>query len=69
MMRSGASITIVTAGTRLPSCSSRSPCGAWSPWKPQVPRWVVAPLIPSARSRLTIARWIGCLSKSAASEV
>jgi hypothetical protein len=32
-MRSGVSMTIVTAGTCLPSCSSRSPCGAWSPWK------------------------------------
>ena len=44
--RSGVSITIVTAGTRRPSCSSRSPCGAWSPWKPQMPRRVVAPLSP-----------------------
>ena len=26
-IRSGVSITIVTAGTRRPSCSSRSPCG------------------------------------------
>jgi hypothetical protein len=55
-MRSGESITIVTTGTCLPSCSRRSPCGAWSPWKPQMPRWVVAPLIPAARSLRTIAR-------------
>jgi PAS domain S-box-containing protein len=67
--RPGESTTIVTAGTRLPSCSSRSPCGAWSPWKPHMPRCVVAPLIPAARSRRTIARWTGWPSCRAASDV
>jgi hypothetical protein len=55
-IRSGESMTIVTAGTWRPSCRRRSPCGAWSPWKPQMPRWVVAPLSPAERSRRTMAR-------------
>jgi hypothetical protein len=68
-IRAGESITTVTTGTCRPSWSSRSPCGAWSPWKPQTPRWVVAPLIPAARSRRMIARCTGWPSCSAASDV
>lgn len=63
------SMTIVTAGTWRPSCSSRSPSGGWSPWKPQMPRWVVAPLSPAERSRRTMARWIGSPWRWADSEV
>jgi hypothetical protein len=50
-MRSGVSTTIVTTGTWRPSCSRRSPCGGWSPWKPQMPRWVVAPLTVGGRDQ------------------
>jgi hypothetical protein len=69
VIRSAESITTVTAGTCLPSCSNRSPCGAWSPWKPHSPRWVVAPAIPALRSRRTIVRCTGWPSCNAASEV
>ena len=68
-IRSGVSITMVTTGTCRPNWKTRSPCGAWSPWKPQIPRTVVAPLSPADRSRRTMARCIGWPSCRAASEV
>ena len=54
-MRSGVSTMIVSIGTWRRSCSSRSPCGGWSPWKPQMPRRHVAPLARVSRSRRTSA--------------
>ena len=59
----------VTTGTWRPSCRTRSPWGAWSPWNPQIPRSVVAPLIPAERSRRTMARCTGWPPCWAASEL
>ena len=50
-IRSSVSTMIVTTGTWQRSCSRRSPCRGWSPWKPQMPRRHVAPLAPLSRSR------------------
>ncbi len=50
-MRLGVSTVIVSTGTWRRIWKSLSPCGVWLPWKPQMPRSVVAPAASDSRRR------------------